>query len=108
MLERFSVSIPSVALTAAIATTTEIRLGTYTGGFVYLNSTDAASVTTLTWWAADKAGGTYHPAYDEDGTTIVQTVAHTRAVAIPADMFGAVAAKIVVNVAGTVSMTLKA
>jgi hypothetical protein len=108
MLERFSVSIPSVALTAAIATTEEIKLGMYSGGFVYLPTTAAASVTTLTWWVADKAGGTYQPAYDEDGTTIVQTVAHTRAHAIPSALFGAVAIKAVANAAGTVSLTLKA
>ena len=112
MLERFSVTIPTVSLTDAIATTEEIKFGNYTGGFVLLKNAaspaGAAAVTSLTWWVAEKAGGTFHPAYDEDGTAIVQTVAKTRAFAIPAAIFGAVAAKIVVNAAGTVAITLKA
>jgi hypothetical protein len=108
MLERFSVAIPTVSLTDAIATTEEIKFSNYTGGFVCLPTVSAASITSLTWWVADKPGGTFRAAYDEDGTAIVQTVSHSKAYAIPAAIFGAMAAKIVVNAAGTVAITLKA
>ena len=108
MLERFSVTIPTVSLTDAIATTEEIKFGNYTGGFVLIPTVAGANITSLTWWVADKPAGTFYPASDEDGTAIVQTVAKTRAFAIPAAIFGAVAAKIVVNAAGTVAITLKA
>jgi hypothetical protein len=108
MLERFSVTIPTVDLTDSITTTEEIKFGIYTGGFVLIPTVAGADITSLTWWVAEKAGGTFLPASDEDGTAIVQTVAKTKAYAIPAAIFGAAAAKIVVNAAGTVAMCLKA
>ena len=106
-MERQTVTILAVTLNTATSTTEEIRLGSYSGGFVYLPTTEAASVTSLTWYVAEKPGGTYHPAYDEDGVAVTQTVAHTRAYAIPSSLFGAAAIKAVSNAAGTVSVSLK-
>jgi hypothetical protein len=105
VLERFANTIPNVALTNSATTTEEIRLGNYSGGFVFIPA--GSSVTTLTWWVAEKAGGTYFAAYDEDNAAITQTVAASRATAIPAALFGAIAIKAVSNAAGTMAVSLK-
>lgn len=108
MIERHSVTIPSVTVDTTAAASEEIRIGCYSGGYVIIPTTLGASVTSLTWYVAEKAGGTYVAAYDEDGTAITQTVSHTKAYAIPSALFGAVAVKIVTNAAGTLAVTLKA
>lgn len=106
MLERFASTIPSVTLTTSSTTTEEIRLGNYSGGFVFIPA--GSSVTTLTWWVAEKASGTYFAAYDEDNAAITQTVAASQANAIPSALFGAMAIKAVSNAAGTMAVSLKA
>ena len=105
MLDRLSTTIVSVALNTAVATTAEIKYGSYAHGFVLIPA--GSSITSLAWHVAEKPGGTYLPAYDEDGVVVTKTVVHTRAYAIPSALSGAPAIKAVVNAAGTVSVTLK-
>lgn len=95
----------AVALNTAIGTTEEIPFSEASGGIVRLPA--GSAITTLTWWASEAIGGTFAPAYDEDGVAVVQTVAHTRACAIPSALFGAASIKAVVNAAGTVYVHLK-
>jgi len=95
-----------VALNTAIGTTEEIPYGSYAHGMVLIPAT-ASAITLLTWWVADKPGGSYLAAYDQDGVQVKQTVSHTKAYAIPDALSGARAIKAVVNAAGTVSVTLK-
>lgn len=108
MLDRLSVLQVDVAVTTSVATCTEIPFGSYGGGIVFIPTTAGASVTSLTWYVAEKMGGTYLAAYDEDGVAVTQTVAHTKAYAIPSALFGARALKAVANAAGTIIISVKA
>jgi hypothetical protein len=106
MLDRLSSTIVSVALNTAIGTTEEIPYGSYAHGMVLIPAT-ASAITLLTWWVADKPGGSYLAAYDDVGVAVTQTVSHTKAYPIPVALSGARAIKAVVNAAGTVTVTLK-
>ena len=108
MLDRLSNTIVSVTAGVTAAASDEIIFGPYGGGMVFLPA--GVGVTTITWYAAEKPGGTYLAAYDEDGTAVTQTVSHTKAYAIPLALFGARAIKAVASVgtASTIIVSLKA
>lgn len=107
MLDRFPNTLVDVDVTDSIATCDEIPFGSYSGGFCIIPTTAGASVTSLTWYVSDKSGGTFVAAYDEDGVAIAQTVAHSKAYAIPSALFGARFVKILANAAGTLILTVK-
>jgi len=100
MLDRLSNTLVAVTAGVTAAASDEIIYGSYAGGMVFLPAD--VGVTTITWYAAEKPGGTYLVAYDEDGVAVTQTVSHTKAYAIPAALYGARALKAVAS-AGTAS-----
>lgn len=106
MLERFSTSIPTHTLNTAASTTDELRLSSYSGGFLIFDAD--STITSITWYVAYKIGGTYYAAYDEDGVAITQTVAASGAYAIPSALFGAAAVKPVADAEDEVEICLKA
>lgn len=106
-LDRLPNTLPDVSVTDAIATCDVIPFGSYSGGFVIIPTTAGASVTSLTWYVSDKETGTFVAAYDEDGVAVTQTVAHSKAYAIPSAIFGARFVKILANAAGTLILTVK-
>lgn len=95
----------TVSLTDAAGTTEIIQYDAYSGGMVCVPN--GSSVTSLTWHAADTAGGTFEPAYDEHGNALTQTVAANYAIQIPSALFGAGGIKAVANAAGDVEVSLK-
>lgn len=106
MIQRFSAQIPTITLNTATSTTDELRLGSYAGGFLFFDA--SSTITSLTWYVAEKPDGTYLAAYDEDGVAITQTVASDGAYAIPSALFGAVVAKAVSDAEDEVAVCLKA
>lgn len=103
-----------ISVTNDIATTEAIPFEFARGGTVFVPN--GSSLTTLTWHAAEKLGGTYEAAYNNAGTpaAVTQTVAQDRAHPIPVEtadgptsLAGAGALKIVGNAAGTVLVNLK-
>lgn len=67
-----------------------------------------SGITSLTYYAAEKPGGTYLPLYASDASTeVTQTVQGGRAYDMPAAVFGAYPIKIVANAAGNVYLTMK-
>lgn len=106
MLERLSNTIPSVAVDdSSIADSQEIPFGPYSSGIVYIPS--GSSLTSLTWYVAEKAGGTYLAAHDEDGTPVTQTVAASEAHAIPSALFPARGLKALGDATGSFAISLK-
>ena len=105
MLDRLSSTIPSVTVAVAVANSTEILFSSYAHGMVFIPA--GSTLTTLTWYAAEKAGGTYLPAKDQDNVVIAQTVVHTHCFQIPSALSGCRAIKAVGNAAGTMAVTLK-
>jgi hypothetical protein len=105
MLQRFSTTIPDLTVAAAVDDSEEMNFGSYSSGFIFVPA--GATTTTITWYVAEKPGGTYMAAYDEDHVAITTTVAASQAVAIPSSLFGARAVKAVGNVATTVAVSLK-
>lgn len=67
----------------------------------------ASSITTLTYYAAEKIGGTYLPLNSSAGQAVTQTVSAGNAYDMPSALFGCAAIKIVANAAGSVFVTLK-
>jgi hypothetical protein len=105
MLNRFSIRMDDVTVATAVANSGEILCSEFALGMVYVPA--GSSLTTLTWYAAEKAGGTYTAAYDELGNAVVQTVAAAKCYQVPVALAGAAALKIVGNAAGTVDVVLK-
>lgn len=94
-----------VALTTSAGTTPAISIDGYASGEVYIPT--GSSITTLTYHVAPSSAGTFIAAYDATPAAVTQTVAAARAYPIPSALFGAAMMKIVVNAAGTVSITTK-
>jgi hypothetical protein len=94
------------AVTASSATSEEIKFQAR-GGQVHIPA--ASSITSLTWYTAEKSGGTYMPAYTEDGTTAVTqtSLQASRSYPIPSSLFGASWIKAVGNAAGSVHIAQK-
>ena len=76
------------------------------GGTIFIPS--GSSITTLTYYAAEKLGGTFLPLYESDGSTAVtQTVEAGKAYDMPAAIFGCLVIKIRVNSNGSAFVTMK-
>src|SRR4030042_3586482 len=108
MLDRLSNTIPAVAVShTAIGSSEEIIYGGYAGGMVFVPTVAGVDITVLTWYAAEKPGGTYLPAYDSTGTAVTQTVSHTKAYPIPAALAGCRAIKAMGDASGSIAVSLK-
>lgn len=95
----------SYTLNTAIGTTPEINYELMAGGEIRIPA--ASSITSLTWWSAAEAGGTYLPRMDSSGTAVTQTVAAEKAYPIPDALFGCKCLKCVVNASGAVEIVGK-
>jgi hypothetical protein len=107
MLSRLSNTILEVTVDTTAAASEEINFSGYAGGVVFIPTTAGASITTLTWYAAEKSGGTYLPLSDEDGVAVAQTVSHTKVYALPSALYGCRFLKAVGNAAGTIIISVK-
>lgn len=92
-----------LAVTNDIGTTEALPYELAAGGELVI----IGNITSLTWYAAEKLGGTYKPAYDAANTAVTQTVAQNRSYPIPTALFGAGALKAVGNASGQVLVNLK-
>jgi hypothetical protein len=101
---RYSLSVSSVVVASAEASSKAIAYGDFEKGMVHIPS--GSSLTTLTWHVSTSERGTYLPAYNSTGA-ITQTVAAGRSYPIPSDLQGAAWLKITGNTAGSVGLTLK-
>ena len=103
--QRYSISIPSVAIGTDVANSDAIDFSSFTDGMVYVPA--GSSLTTLTWHTCATIDGTYLAAEDASSAAVTQTVAASQAHPIPAALAGARFLKITGNAAGTVGVTLK-
>ena len=109
MLQRYSTSIPSVTVDdSSIDDSEEILFGGYSMGIFVVPT--GSSITEITWYVAEKPGGTYLALTDELGNAVVQTVSGGNAYQLPTALCGANAIKAYVS-AGTadtvISLVLK-
>lgn len=95
----------TVSVTASAGTTGEIPFEECAGGMIFVPT--GSALTSLTFHAGEKSGGTFLPAYDADGNALVRTVAAGMAYPIPSALYGAGAIKIVGNDVGTVIVVKK-
>lgn len=95
----------TAAITDAIGTTAEIDYSEAICGGIGVPT--GSSITSLTWYGARTAGGTYYPAYDKNGVAIVQTVAAARGYQFHEDLAGWRFLKAVGDVAGSIELSLK-
>jgi hypothetical protein len=104
-LHRFTTSLLAVVVNTTDAACEEILYSEFTSGMVVIGT----GITSLTWYVAPVAGGTYVPAYDYAGAAVAQTsLTAARAYPIPLALIGNVALKAVANAEGTIDVTLKA
>ena len=92
-------------LNTAVGTTPELDWSGVTQATVFIPT--GSTITSLTYHAAPKPGGTYLPLQTDAGVAVVQTVAATKAYDTPAALKGCGAVKIVANAAGAVEISLK-
>lgn len=95
----------AIALDTAIGTTEEIPFELASGGTIHIPA--ASPITSLTFWAAPKRGGTFLALYDKLAAAVVLTVSASKCYELPAAVFGCTSLKIVVNAAGTVDLSVK-
>ena len=95
----------TVTIATAVANSTEIQFGGHAGGLVYVPT--GTSMTTLTWYASPKSGGTFYAVEDGAAGAIQSTVSGGDAVPIPPECYGAAVLKIEADAAGTAGVTLK-
>lgn len=94
------------SLNTAVGTTPEIDFTIMnTGAFIHIPN--GSSITSLTYHVCDQSGGTYLPAQDSGGSAITQTVAATKAYAMPSAVLASPYIKIVVNAAGSVVISYR-
>ena len=98
MLDRLSTSIASVTVGASAAASEEIGMGSYSMGVFFIPS-DAGAVASITWYVAEKLGGTYLALTDEFASAVLQTVTAGNAYQLPSALAVAVAVKAVGDVA---------
>lgn len=104
MLTRHS-KLLNPALTASSATTEELEnVAQFAGGQIIIPA--GSPITSLTYYVAEKKGGTYVPLYDSTGTAVTQTVSAGKAYSMPSAIYGSQVMKIVVNSAGSVYVSL--
>lgn len=95
----------TIALDTAIGTTEEIPFEAASGGTIHIPL--GSSITTLTFWAAPKRGGTFLALYDKAAAAVVMTVSASKCYELPTAVFGCASLKIVVNAAGNVDLSIK-
>ena len=108
IIEKHSSVYPSYAVktSSTDADLKEVLVGSMSTGMVYVPS--GSSITTLTFYAAEKSGGTFLPAYTYDGTAAaITSITAGRAYEFPPGLYAAEVLKIVGNAAGTIAITLK-
>lgn len=92
----------TVAVTASESTTGEYRC-TGRGGLVIIPS--GSSITSLTYYTAEKPGGTRVPLNASDGTATVQTVAAGKAYDMPSEVYGCRVLYFKGNASGSIFVT---
>ena len=105
MLDRLSTTIASLTVATAVADSEEVNFGGYAGGTVFIPS--GATTALLTYYAAEKPGGTYLALYDKEVAAVTQVVSAAKAYQLPEAVFGCRAIKIVGDVAVTAAISLK-
>ena len=103
--QRYSTTIPSVAIATAVADSDVIGYGPFGSGSLYVPA--GSSLTTLTWYACETRDGTYLAAETAASAAVTSTVAFSQSHPIPAALAGARFIKAVGNAAGTIGVTLK-
>ena len=76
----------TVNLTADTTTSDEIPYGEFSKGSILVTAITGA--TTLSFWGAEKQGGTYVQIYDSSNAAKAQGIAATRGYAIPTECAG--------------------
>jgi len=93
------------ALTAALATTPEIKWGEAEFGMIY--NPPGSPINQLTFYTAPEDGGTYQALFTAAGVAVVLVVAAGRAYRVPVEVQGARALKMVADAAGTVVVSFQ-
>lgn len=108
-MSRLTSKAMSLHVNTALADTTALSMAGYAGGRVYIPA--GSSVTSLTFYDAPYAEGTFVASYDDTTTTPVAIaltgLSAEKSYPIPAKMFGAGAIKMVSNADGVVDVCLK-
>ena len=104
---KYSTTIDSLTVDTAVAGSSVIDYGDFEKGMVSIPS--GSSLTTLTWHASGRDGGTYLPAFSSVAVpaAVTQTVSAGKVYPIPSDLNGSRFLKITGNAAGVVGVTLK-
>lgn len=105
MLDRLSNTISNLTIDTTVGASVEINFSGYAGGTVFIPT--GATTTLLTYYAAEKPGGTYLALYDKDVAAVTQVVSAAKAYQLPEAVFGCRALKIVGNAAVTALISLK-
>jgi len=92
----------TIAVTTSESTTPEYRC-TGRGGLVIVPS--GSSITSLTYYTAEKPGGTRVPLNTSAGVATVQTVAAGKAYDMPAEVYGCRVLYFKGNAAGSIFVT---
>jgi len=95
----------AVTLDSVLADTPEINWSGAVAGTIFIPA--GSTITTLTYHAAPKKGGTYLPLQTSAGVAVTQTVVATKAYDMPASLVGCGAIKIVTNADGAVEISIK-
>lgn len=106
-MTRFTTRVMSLDVATSAGSCDVLPFGGYASGRIYVPA--GSSLTTLTFYDAPYAEGTFVASYDDAGTpaAITLTVSAGKSYPIPAKLYGAGAIKIVGNAAGTVDVSLK-
>lgn len=94
----------TLAIGTTAAASTAIDWSDSAGGTMEIPANE--TYVTLTFYSSYD-GVTYLPVYDSANAALTRTVAHTRAYAIPDELFGSKWIKIVGNAAGAMKLTVK-
>lgn len=97
---------PSYTVATSVGSAKEIAFGSMSTGLAFVPT--GSSISSLTFYAAEKSGGTFLPIYTYDGTaSAITSITAARAYEFPPGVYGARVLKIVGNAAGTIFLTLK-
>lgn len=94
-----------IAVDSVLADAAEIDISWAAGGGFILPTGE--TMVTLTFYVAEKKGGTYKQLYDKTNAAISRTVAASRAYPLPDEIYGFPWLKIVGNADGTLYICLK-
>ncbi len=98
-------TVKSVAVDTVVADSEEVSVGDCTGVAIFVPA--GSSITSVAFYGAVEAGGTYLPLYDTTNTAVTLTVAAGRAYQAPFSVFPLRYMKLVGNADGNVDLTLK-